>query len=168
MGWLSKKFEAEDGRDNEGLSRSEDALVRQRAARALGDAAGSLRGSAASWRRTRLPPPTRENPSPPADLVAVAARAEAAAALASDLSIRLHGSEVLASDRVSDRLRPAAVAELEMFDRRAVEDAEHLRDVVEQAAPDDLSEWPLAEIERLLAGVSKALADRRRYLDSLV
>lgn len=168
MGWLSKKFEAEDDKDRQGVSRSEDALVRQRAARALGDAASGLRTAAATWRRTMLPPPSRENPSPSPDLVAVAVRAEAAAALASDLSSRLHGSELLASDRVSNRLRPPDVAELEMFDRRAVDDAEHLRAVVEQAASTSLADWPVADVERLLASVQAALADRRRFLDSMI
>jgi hypothetical protein len=58
---------ASDVYSTKGRLRADDMLVRERVGRGLGEASARLRELIARWRADRVPPPTRQQPFPPAE-----------------------------------------------------------------------------------------------------
>jgi hypothetical protein len=60
---------ASDVYSEKGRLRSDDLLVRERVGRGLGEATARIRDLISRWRADRVPPSTREQPFPPAEVM---------------------------------------------------------------------------------------------------
>ncbi len=85
--------------------RADDLLIRSRASEHLGSAAARLRDIEAAYRRRYLPPPTRANPDPDPDHLAMVHRIRAASDRIAALDTRLRGAPVPPNDMVWMRHR---------------------------------------------------------------
>jgi hypothetical protein len=151
-----------------GRLRADDLAVRGRAAEMLAHAAQALTAAAAEYRRVHVPPPTREQPFPPKELLepAVAAR-------------RCADRYALVADRVRNapfppdpkkawkKLRGPGAARLLDLDRSLVGQAEYAAAVVSGVVADLLSEVPAREADEALAAVTATLEERTAYLSAL-
>jgi hypothetical protein len=110
------------------VMRADDLLVRQKAAEALGRAAGDLGTLQAEYQRRYVPPSTREQPFPPAEslerLREIGQAREQILTLASDI----RGMPVPTQDRTWGRIRSerALLASLLQYDRALVGQSEEL------------------------------------------
>ena len=85
--------------------RADDLLIRSQASEHLGAAAARLRQIEQQYRRTYLPPPTRENPYPDPDHLAAARHIRAIADRIAETDTRLRGVPVPPNDMVWMRHR---------------------------------------------------------------
>ncbi|MBS2965724.1 hypothetical protein KGA66_21915 [Actinocrinis puniceicyclus] len=151
-----------------GRLRADDLAVRSRAAELLARAAQSLSTAAAEYRRTQVPPPTREQPFPAPELLEPAAAAR-----------RLAERYAAAADRVRNapfppdpkktwkKLRTLGAARLLELDRSLVGQAQYAAAVVGDAAPERLGELPAGEILDALAALTATLEERITYISGL-
>jgi hypothetical protein len=84
--------------------------------RGLGDATARIRALISQWRADRVPPSTREQPLPPAEVMEPIRRAERLVRSIDDLSATVRGLPVLNQDKVWDRVRQVGLGELLQFD----------------------------------------------------
>jgi hypothetical protein len=152
--------------DARNVARSNDALVRERAAGLLGEATAALTGFERAYRERILPAATRESPFPSEDVMrrlraldALRKRFEAAiSALAS--------AETPGNDAIWRRFRDerALLVRLVAADVELATGAERLRDAVNALDPnqDDLA--ALEPVKGQLATLEHALTGRRALL----
>ncbi|HET9897721.1 MAG TPA: hypothetical protein VFQ44_22555 [Streptosporangiaceae bacterium] len=146
-----------------GRLRSDDQLIRQRVGRGLGEASAHLRELISSWRADRVPPSTREQPFPPAELMEPIRRAEQLIRAIDDVATMIKGLPVLNSDKVWDRVRSAGLDELMQFDWTMVGESDVLaRDLERVAALDELD---LAAVEGKLRTLREVAGERQRYIE---
>jgi hypothetical protein len=69
LGDLLRSLLASDVYSSKGRLRADDLLVRERVGRGLGEASARLRELISRWRADRVPPCTREQPFPPAEVM---------------------------------------------------------------------------------------------------
>lgn len=152
--------------------RADDLLVRQCAADALAQAAAGVRGGIASYRQRFIPDPTRQQPLPPAEAMAVLRALEALQADLADLQTQVRSQPLGASDRTWARLRSAHTAlELALaFDHRLIQQADAARDACAALDPEGLGPTPatagpaLEAIRAQLSAVTTTLRDRADHL----
>jgi hypothetical protein len=154
---------ASDVYTEKGRLRSDDLLVRERAGRGLGEAAARIRDLIARWRADRVPPSTREQPFPPAEVMEPVRRAERLIRAIDDASAVLRGLPVLNSDKVWDRVRSAGLDELLQFDWTLVGECDALSDQLSRAVA--LDECDVPAVEARLRKIREVIADRRRYVE---
>src|ERR1700722_4230723 len=118
---LSSEVYTEKGR-----LRSDDLLIRQRVNRGLGEASTKLKQLISEWRTDRVPPSTRDQPFPPAEVMEPIRRAERLLRSLEDTSTTVNGLPVLSQDRVWDRVRKVGLGELLQFDWALVGEADSL------------------------------------------
>lgn len=86
-------------------ARADDLVVREKVAGDLADAAAALRTLRTAYQKRFIPPPSRENPSPPPErMAALRAIADLQERL-SDLEVRVRGMSVPTQDRVWEKFR---------------------------------------------------------------
>jgi hypothetical protein len=144
-----------------GRLRADDLLVRERACGSLGAATARLRQLVSQWRAQRVPPSTREQPFPPAELMEPIRQADRLGRAIDDLATDIRGLPLLSQDKVWDRVRPVGLDELLQFDWTLVGEAEALADALARAA--DLAAVDPAAAGDHLAKLRDVITDRRRY-----
>lgn len=154
---------ASDVYTEKGRLRSDDLLVRQRVCHGLGDASTRLKQLISDWRSDRVPPSTREQPFPPAEVMEPIRRAERLLRALADTSTLVNGLPVLSQDRVWDRVRRVGLDELLQFDWALVGEADSLG--TEAAGWPALDELDMAAVEGRLKRIREVIGDRRRYLE---
>ncbi len=147
-----------------GRLRSDDLLVRERVAHSLADATARLRALSGQWRTDRVPPSTRENPFPPAEVMAPLRQAEKLGRDIDNVAVAIRGLPLLPEDRVWDRVRRGGgLDELMQFDWFMVGEADEL--AARLAAAFDLGAVDHAAVQQHLRRLTEVMADRRRYFE---
>jgi hypothetical protein len=154
---------ASDVYTEKGRLRSDDLLIRQRVVHGIGEATTKLKQLISDWRTDRVPPSTREQPFPPAEVMEPIRRAERLIRSMTDLSTMVNGLPVLNQDRVWKRIGRAGLDELLQFDWTLVGEADGLA----TAAGDwgSLDEVGAADVEARLKRIRDVATERRRYLE---
>jgi hypothetical protein len=156
---------ASDVYSAKGRLRSDDLLVRERAGRGLGEATARIRDLISRWRADRVPPSTREQPFPPAEVMEPIRRAERLIRSIDDLSAAVRGLPVLNPDKVWDRVRHVGLDELLQFDWTLVGESDALSHDLGSVAVLDEIDLPAQEVR--LRRIREVIGDRRRYLEIL-
>jgi hypothetical protein len=154
---------ASDVYSEKGRLRADDLLVRQRVCHGLGAAGATLKRLISEWRADRVPPSTREQPFPPAEVMAPIRRAERLLRAIEDTSTQVNGSSLVAADKVWDRVRKIGLDELLQFDWTLVGESDAL------GAADwiALDQVDTGDVETRLKRIRDVLGERRRYLEIL-
>jgi hypothetical protein len=148
-----------------GRLRSDDLLVRDRACHSLGDATAQVKKLSSQWRSDRVPPSTREEPFPPAEVMEPLRRADRLVRAIEDVSTDIRGLPVLSQDKVWDRVRSMGLQELLQFDWTLVCESDALAEAVTRAA--DLAALDGPAMDEHIARLRSVIADRRRYIQIL-
>jgi hypothetical protein len=156
---------ASDVYTEKGRLRSDDLLVRERVGRGLGEAAARLRDLVSAWRTDRVPPSTREQPFPPAEVMEPVRRAERLIRSIDDLATTVRGLPLLNQDKVWDRVRHVGLDELMQFDWTLVGESDALAVGLTDVMA--LDEVDVAATEARLRKIREVIGDRGRYLEIL-
>lgn len=154
---------ASDVYSSKGRLRSGDLLVRERVGRGLGEASARLRELVSRWRADRVPPSTREQPFPPAEVMEPIRRGERLCRAIEDAATAVRGLPVLDADRVWDRVRGAGLDELMQFDWALVGESDGL--AIDLAEVAELDSVDAAAVEGRLRRIRDLIGERRRYLE---
>jgi hypothetical protein len=146
-----------------GRLRADDLLIRERVAGSLGQASTRLRDLAARWRADRVPPSTRENPFPAAEVMAPLRQADRLGKDIDAVSTSVRGLPLLPEDRVWERVRRAGLDELLQFDWGLISEADELAALL--AGASDLASVDQAGAEQRLRRLTEIIADRRKYVE---
>ena len=149
-----------------GRLRADDLLIRERVAGSLGQASTRLRDLAAQWRADRVPASTRENPFPPAEVMAPLRQADRLGKDIDTVSTAVRGLPLLPEDKVWDRVRRAGLDELLQFDWGLISESDELADLL--AGAPDLATVDHAGVTQRLRRLTGLIADRRRYAEASV
>ncbi|RUL75411.1 hypothetical protein [Dyella choica] len=149
--------------------RADDLLVRSKAAWLLGRARAGVEAAESAYRRTELPPPTREHPFPSPQAVAGAQSLERLAQAIGTLKGRIEALPVPENDRMTQRYRTEAATLVALIsrDEQLIGQAELLRSLTEDADSTALLA-ALPDLERGLAAIQASLHDREAVLTSLI
>jgi hypothetical protein len=156
---------ASDVYSAKGMLRADDLLVRERVCRGLADATARLRELASQWRADRVPPSTRQNPFPPAEVMAPLRQAERLGREIDEVATVVRGLPLLPEDKVWDRVRRGGLDELLQFDWALVGEADELAGMLASAA--DLAAVDAADVAQRMRRLRDVIADRRRYVEVL-
>ena len=148
-----------------GRLRADDLLVRERTARSLAESTARLRDLASRWRADRVPPATRENPFPPAAVMAPLRQADSLGRDIDSVSTAVRGLPLLPEDKVWERVHRGGLDELMQFDWGLVGEADEL--AAHLAATPDLAAVDPAAITQRLRRMEEVIAERRRYAEFL-
>jgi hypothetical protein len=154
---------ASDVYTEKGRLRADDLLVRERVGHELGAAAACVRQLISQWRADRVPPSTREQPFPPAEVMEPIRRAERLVRAIEDVSAAVRGLPVLNQDKVWDRVRSAGLEELMQFDWTMVVEADGLAADAQRVLA--LDELDVTALDVRLRKLREAMADRQRYIE---
>jgi hypothetical protein len=145
--------------------RADDQRVRQLASTLLGRARGGLAAAEASFRRERIPPPSRANPFPPSEIVADAQRLERLGQAIGGLEGQVRHQPVPENDRMTQRYRDEAntLAALAEVDSRLVGQAGLLCSLAEAVGYDAILAQA-GEIETGIAAITSTLRERQLLL----
>ena len=157
---------ASDVYTTKGRLRADDLLVRERVARSLGEASARLRDLAGQWRADWVPPSTRENPFPSAEVMAPLRQADRLGKDIDTVATSVRGLPLLPEDKVWNRVRRGGLDELLQFDWALVSEADELAGQL--AAAPDLAAVDSAAVAQRLRGLTEVIADRRRYIEVIV
>ena len=154
---------ASDVYTQKGRMRSDDLLVRERVGRGLAETAACIRGLISKWRADRVPPSTREQPFPPAEVMEPIRRAERLLRAIDDAAALVKGLPLLNSDKVWDRVRLAGLADLLQFDWTMVGESDAMAlDIAKVRALDELD---VPGYEARVQKVRDIIADRQRFVE---
>lgn len=154
---------ASDVYTDKGRLRADDLLVRERVGHGLAVAAAQVRQLVSDWRANRVPPSTREQPFPPAEVMEPMRRAERLVRAIEDTSAAVRGLPLLNQDRVWARVRSAGLDELLQFDWTLVGEADALAAEVQRVPELDQLDVPAQEAR--LRKLREVMADRQRYVE---
>jgi hypothetical protein len=154
---------ASDLYTEKGRLRSDDQLVRQRVGHGIGEASAKLKQLISDWRTDRVPPSTREQPFPPAEVMEPIRRAERLVRSMTDLSTLVNGLPVPNQDRVWKRVSQVGLDELLQFDWTLVGEADALATAAGDWAA--LDEVDVPDTEARLKRIRDVITDRRHYLE---
>jgi hypothetical protein len=146
-----------------GRLRSDDQLVRERVGRGLAEAAARVRELISRWRADRVPPSTREQPFPPAEVMAPIRQAERLLRAIDDAAALVKGLPVLSQDKVWDRVRRVGLADLLQFDWTLVGESDAM--ALDLAKVSMLDELEVPACEARLRRIKEIVADRQRYIE---
>jgi hypothetical protein len=146
-----------------GRLRADDLLIRERVAGTLGQASTRLRDLAAQWRADRVPPSTRENPFPTAEVMTPLRQADRLGRDIDTASTSVRGLPLLPEDRVWERVRRAGLDELLQFDWGLISEADELAALL--AGASDLASVDHAGAQQRLRRLTGIIADRRKYVE---
>lgn len=146
-----------------GRLRSDDQLVRERVARGLGEASARIGALISAWRSERVPPSTREQPFPPAEVMEPIRRAERLIRDIDDITGLVKGLPVLNQDRVWDRVRRVGLADLLQFDWSMVCESDQMaRDLAELA---DLAALDVPAYQARARKLRETIGERQRFIE---
>lgn len=151
---------ASDVYTQKGRMRADDLLVRERVGAALGEAAATARDLISRWRAERVPPSTREQPFPPAEVMEPVRAGERLVRAIEETSSAVRGLPVLNQDKVWDRVRGAGLDELMQFDWTLVGEAVAL--VTDLAGVSGLDEIDAAAVEARLRTIREVVSQLSR------
>ena len=154
---------ASDVCSSKGRLRADDLLVRERVGRGLGEASARLRELISRWRADRVPPSTREQPFPPAEVMEPVRKGERLCRAIEDTATAVRGLPVLNADRVWDRVRGVGLDELMQFDWALVGESDGLATDLAEVA--ELDAIDAAAVEGRLRRIRDLMGERRRYLE---
>jgi hypothetical protein len=154
---------ASDVYTDKGRLRADDLLVRERVGTGLSAAAARVRDLISAWRTDRVPPSTRAQPFPPAEVMEPIRRAERLCRAIDETAGRVRGLPLLNADRVWDRVRRAGLDELMQFDWTLVGEADAL--VTDLADVFGLDEIDAAAVEARLRKIREVVSDRQKYIE---
>ncbi|GLQ98055.1 hypothetical protein [Dyella mobilis] len=145
--------------------RADDLLVRSKTAWLLGRAREGVEAAESSYRRTELPPPTRQHPFPSPQAVAGAQSLERLAQAIGTLKGRIEALPAPENDRMTQRYRTeaATLETLIAHDEQLIGQADLLRSMVEGADGTALIA-AIAEVESGLAAIQATLHEREAVL----
>jgi len=154
---------ASDVYTEKGRLRSDDQLIRQRVGRGLGEATARLRELISRWRADRVPPSTREQPFPPAEVMEPIRRAERLIRAIDDVAGLVKGLPVLNQDKVWDRVRRVGLDDLLQFDWTLVGESDVLARDLDLVA--SLDELDVADYEPRVRRIRELIGERQRFIE---
>lgn len=163
LGDRLRSLVASDVYSSKGRLRADDLLVRERVGRGLGEASARLRELISRWRADRVPPSTREQPFPPAEVMEPIRKGDRLCRAIEDAATAVRGLPVLNADRVWDRVRGVGLDELMQFDWGLVGESDGLATDLAEAA--QLDSVDAAAVEGRLRRIRDLIGERRRYLE---
>jgi hypothetical protein len=142
--------------------RSDDQKVRTLVCELLGRARKAVSAAEGTFRRERIPPPTRENPFPPAAVLADAKRLESLSVAIGGIEGQVRHAPVPENDRMTQRYRKESDTLLTLIekDKMLVGQVETLRAMVSDKVPEEILVL-LGDIDAGVAAIAQTLADRR-------
>jgi len=165
-GGLARMLESVLGSEvytEKGRLRADDQLVRQRVGHGLSEAAAAIRALIARYRADSVPPSTREQPFPPAEVMEPMRKAERLIRAIDDVAGVIKGLPVLNQDKVWDQVRRVGVNDLLQFDWNLVGESDALdRDL---AAVPALEQLDVAGYEARVRRIADIVRERQRFLD---
>ena len=151
-----------------GRLRSDDLAVRTYAAELLARAAQRIGEAVVDYQRTILPPSTREQPFPPAELKAPMDVARRCGQRYTAVADRLRNAPFPPDPKKAwKRLRGPGAAQLLELDRLLQQQAQFAANVVDGVSAPVLSELPVREAEQALGQLTRTLDERSGYLSGL-
>ena len=156
-----RRLLASDVYTTKGRLRADDLLVRERVSRSLAEATARLRELAGRWRTDRVPPSTRDNPFPPAEVMAPLRQADRLGREIDTAATAVRGLPLLPEDKVWERVRRGGLDELMQFDWSLVGEADELAALL--ATAPDLAAIDQTAVQQRLRRLTDVIADRRRY-----
>jgi hypothetical protein len=151
-----------------GRLRADDLAVRGRAAEMLAHAAQALMAAVAEYRRAHVPPPTREQPFPPPELLEPAVVARRCADRYASVADRVRNAPFPPDPKKAwKKLRGPGAARLLDLDRSLVGQAEYAAAVVNGVVAELLAEVPAQDADDALAVVVATLDERIAFLKAL-
>lgn len=152
--------------DQKNRARADDLLVREKTAEDLALAAGALRSLRTAYHKRFIPPPTRENPSPPPDRLAALREIARLQERLADLETRVRGMVVPTGDRVWERFRGerALLNQLLLHDYNLIAPARELRERAEALGPSDWSDEVAVDLEARIDQIERAVRARGDFL----
>jgi hypothetical protein len=158
-----RRLLASDVYTDKGRLRSDDLLVRERVGHSLSAGAVRIRDLISAYRLDRVPPSTREQPFPPAEVMEPIRRAERLVKAIEDTSGAVRGLPLLNQDKVWNRVRRVGLDELLQFDWTLVGEADGLvQDLADAFALDDVNG---PTVEARLRKIREVIRDRQRYIE---
>lgn len=147
---------------SENQLRADDQKVRTLVSELLARAQKAVSAAEGEYRREFIPPPTRENPFPPANVIANAKKLEALCKAISGAEGQVRHAPVPENDRITQLYREEGktLAGLIEKDTVLVGQADTLRALVAGKAPDEILGL-LSEVAEGLAAIAQTLAERR-------
>jgi hypothetical protein len=110
-----------------------------------------------------VPPSTREQPFPPAEVMAPIRRCERLVKAIEDASASVRGLPLLNADKVWDRVRHIGLDELLQFDWTIVGEADGL--AADLSGVSALDEVDVPAVEARLRKIREVAGDRQRYIE---
>jgi len=154
---------ASDVYTEKGRLRSDDQLVRERIGRGLGEASASIRALISRWRADEVPPSTREQPFPSAEVMEPIRRAERLIRAIDDVATLVKGLPVLNTDKVWERARRVGLEDLLQFDWNLVGESDVLaRDLAAVAA---LNLVDVPGYEARVRKIREIIGERQRFIE---
>jgi len=145
-----------------GKMRSDDQLVRQRVTHGLGESSAAIRALIARYRADSVPPSTREQPFPPAEVMEPMRKAERLVRAIDDMAGVIKGLPVLNQDKVWDQVRRVGLNDLLQFDWNLVGESDALaRDLTGALS---LEEVDVPGYEDRVRRIRDIVAERQRFL----
>ncbi len=154
---------ASDVYTEKGRLRADDQLVRQRVGRGLGESSARIRQLISLWRTERVPPSTREQPFPPAEVMEPIRRAERLIRTIDDVASMVRGLPVLNQDKVWDRVRRVGLNDLLQFDWTMVGESDQLARDLDLVA--GLDELDVPGIELRVRRIKDLVGERQRFIE---
>jgi hypothetical protein len=154
---------ASDVYTEKGRLRSDDQLVRQRVTRGLGESSASIRALISQWRAERVPPSTREQPFPPAEVMEPIRRAERLIRTIDEVASLVRGLPVLNQDKVWDRVRRVGLTDLLQFDWTMVGESDQLARDLDLVS--GLDELDVAGTELRVRKIKDLIGERQRFIE---
>jgi len=154
---------ASDVYTEKGRLRSDDQLVRERVARGLSESTASIRQLISRWWADEVPPSTREQPFPPAEVMEPIRRAERLIRAIDDVAALVKGLPVLNTDKVWERARRVGLEDLLQFDWNLVGESDVLaRDL---AAVPALNQVDVPGYEARVRKIREIIGERQRFIE---
>jgi hypothetical protein len=154
---------ATDIYSDKGKLRSDDQLIRQRVARGLGEGAASVRELIARWRAERVPPSTREQPFPPAEVMDPIRHAERLLRSLDDAAATVKSLPVLNPDKVWDRVRRVGLEDLLQFDWTMVGESDVLARDLDLVT--ELDQLDIPAFEAQVRKIRDLVGERQRFIE---
>ena len=154
---------ASDVYNEKGRLRSDDQLVRERVGRGLGEATASIRQLISRWRADEVPPSTREQPFPPAEVMEPIRRAERLIRAIDDVAALVRGLPVLNTDKVWDRVRRVGLNDLLQFDWNLVGESDVFARDLSQVMV--LNEVDIPGCEARVRKIREIIGERQRFTE---
>lgn len=147
-------------------ARADDLLLRQRISGTVGEAANRLAQMATRYHQERVPPPSREHPFPPPEVMRPVQHMEALRGRLSTLSSHIRALPVPGQDRTWSRLRSErdTLERLLHFDHDLVGQADAIDAAARGLDPLEFTEADYQQLDAMIARVERLLEERQALL----